>query len=112
MSERGSASGQTTRPPADGASASEHDPTAPSSATAMRESTAAVDVRAEASLEGLMEKINSHLRDHHTRTGEECQAVMSIVGGSLEGLMDKHFSLDADPARVSEMLLFHVMFSG
>lgn len=76
-------------------------------------STAAVvDVRAEATLEGLMDKINSHLIDHHTRTSEECQAVMSSVAASLESLMEKHFSVDADPARVSEMLLFHVMFSG
>lgn len=67
---------------------------------------------AEPNLEGLMENINNHLRDHHTRTSEECHAVMSSVEDSLESLMDRHFSVDADPARVSEMLLFHVMFSG
>lgn len=110
MMPKGGALGQTRRS-AGGASASEPDAIASSGTTAMRGSTA-VDAKAEAHLEGLMEKINSHLRDHHARTSEECQAVMSSVGGSLEGLMDKHFSVDADPARVSEMLLFHVMFSG
>lgn len=70
------------------------------------------DSRVEATLEGLMEKINSHLRDHHLRASEECQAVMGSVEASLEGLMDRHFSVDAEPARVSEMLLFHVMFAG
>ncbi|CAN0202225.1 unnamed protein product, partial [Ectocarpus sp. 12 AP-2014] len=53
-----------------------------------------------------------HLRDHHARTSDECQAVMRTVERSLEGLVDKHFSVDAEPSRVSEMLLFHVMFSG
>lgn len=66
----------------------------------------------EASLEGVMDKINRHLRDHHARTSDECQAVMGTVERSLEGLVDKHFSVDAEPSRVSEMLLFHVMFSG
>ncbi|CBJ31314.1 hypothetical protein Esi_0244_0008 [Ectocarpus siliculosus] len=70
------------------------------------------DSSEEASLEGVMEKINRHLRDHHARTSDECQAVMSTVERSLEGLVDKHFSVDAEPSRVSEMLLFHVMFSG
>lgn len=108
----GSASRRRIKPSAGGASASEPDPTAPSAATAKRESPpTAVDVR-EATLEGLMDKITIHLKNHHTRASEECQAVMSSVGASLESLMDKHFSVDADPARVSEMLLFHVMFSG
>lgn len=85
--------------------------TAPS-CTATTNESIAVEGGAEASLVTLMAKINSHLSDHPARTAEECQAVMSIVEASLEGLMDNHFSLDADPARVSEMLLFHVMFSG
>lgn len=38
--------------------------------------------------------------------------LMSNVEANLEGLMDRHFNPTADPARVSEMLLFHVMFSG
>lgn len=82
------------------------------SGTAAKDESNADDAGAEACLETLMGKINRHLSDHHARTAEECQAVMGSVEGSLEGLMDKHFSPDADPARVSEMLLFHVMFSG
>lgn len=57
-------------------------------------------------------KINAHLRDHHVRTSEDCKAVMGSVEANLESLMDQHFSPEADPTRVSEMLLFHVMFSG
>lgn len=60
----------------------------------------------------LTRAINVHLRDHQSRTSEECQAVMGSVEANLEGLMDRHFSPQADPARVSEMLLFHLMFSG
>lgn len=60
----------------------------------------------------LTSEINGHLRDHQARTSEECQAVMGSVEANLEMLMDRHFSVEADPARVSEMLLFHVMFSG
>ncbi|CAN0174208.1 unnamed protein product, partial [Ectocarpus fasciculatus] len=87
----------------------------PSNRAAMRNSDADAscsDSGEEASLEGVMDKINRHLRDHHARTSDECQAVMGIVERSLEGLVDKHFSVDAEPSRVSEMLLFHVMFSG
>lgn len=60
----------------------------------------------------LTSEINDHLRDHQSRTSEECQAVMGSVEANLEMLTDRHFSVEADPARVSEMLLFHVMFSG
>lgn len=60
----------------------------------------------------LTAKINAHLRDHQTRTSEDCKAVMGSVEANLEALMDQHFSPEADPTRVSEMLLFHVMFSG
>lgn len=102
---------QRRRPIAGEGSASAPVATAPSGTAATDDSIAA-GAGVEASLETLMGKINRHLSDHHARTTEECQAVMSSVEASLEGLMDKHFSLDADPARVSEMLLFHVMFSG
>lgn len=67
---------------------------------------------ATADLTTLTSEINAHLKDHHARTSQECEGVMGSVEASLEGLMDRHFSVDADPARVSEMLLFHVMFSG
>ena len=105
---------QRRRPLHGEGSASEPGATAPSGTAATGESTAAKAKAAgmEASLESLMGNINSHLSDHHAKTTEECQAVMSSVEASLEDLMDKHFSVDADPARVSEMLLFHVMFSG
>ena len=56
--------------------------------------------------------INSHLKNHHERSGEECQALMGSVAANLEDLMDIHFSTNAEPSRVSEMLLFHTMFSG
>lgn len=102
---------QRRRPRAEEDPISEPDGTVPSGEGATNESNPAV-IEAEASLETLMAKINLHLSDHHARTAEECQAVMSCVEASLEGLMDAHLSLDADPARVSEMLLFHVMFSG
>lgn len=108
MPERDS-SGQRRRPLAGEGSSDDPGPAAPSGTRATDESNAAAE---EASLETLMEKIHRHLNAHDARTAEECQAVMGSVEASLEGLMDKHFSLDADPARVSEMLLFHVMFSG
>lgn len=63
-------------------------------------------------LSTLTSQINAHLQDHPARTSEECRIVMSNVEANLEGLIDRHFSARADPARVSEMLLFHVMFSG
>lgn len=100
-------SGQRRRPLPGEGSVSDPGATAPSGTESNAD-----EVGAEASLETLMGKINRHLSDHHAKTAEECQAVMGSVEASLEGLMDKHFSLDAEPARVSEMLLFHVMFSG
>lgn len=72
----------------------------------------AVDRDSAVDLTTLTSEINGHLRDHQSRTSEECQAVMGSVEANLEMLMDRHFSVEADPARVSEMLLFHVMFSG
>lgn len=72
----------------------------------------AVDRDNAVDLTTLTSEINGHLRDHQSRTSEECQAVMGSVEANLEMLMDRHFSVEADPARVSEMLLFHVMFSG
>lgn len=87
----------------------------PSNKAAMHNSAAnasSSDSSEESSLQGVMEKINRHLRDHHARTSDECQAVMGTVERSLEGLVDMHFSVDSEPSRVSEMLLFHVMFSG
>lgn len=104
-------SGQRRRPLAGEGPASEPGATPPSGTGATDESDAA-EVGAEASLETLMGEINRHLSDHHARTTEECQAVMGSVEASLEGLMDRHFSSGAEPARVSEMLLFHVMFAG
>lgn len=68
--------------------------------------------RSSLDLTTLTAKINAHLREHHARTDEECREVMGSVEANMEALMDQHFSLEADPTRVSEMLLFHVMFSG
>lgn len=79
---------------------------------ASADASKAAATAASMDLTTLTTKINSHLRDHHARSTEECQAVMSSVEANLEGLMDRHFSVEAEPARVSEMLLFHVMFAG
>lgn len=67
---------------------------------------------AEVRLSNLTSRINEHLRHHHTKTSDECEAVMGAVGANMIELVDEHFSVDAEPTRVSEMLLFHVMFSG
>lgn len=77
-----------------------------------RSKAAGSKAAASMDLTTLTTKINSHLRDHPARSTEECQAVMGSVEANLEGLMDRHFSVEAEPARVSEMLLFHVMFAG
>lgn len=60
----------------------------------------------------LTTKINAHLKNHEARSADECQSLMGSVEANLEGLMDKHFSVNAEPSRVSEMLVFHMMFSG
>ena len=80
--------------------------------SASADASRAAATAASMDLTTLTTKINSHLRDHHARSTEECQAVMSSVEANLEGLMDRHFNVQAEPARVSEMLLFHVMFAG
>ncbi|CAM9483002.1 unnamed protein product, partial [Scytosiphon promiscuus] len=107
----GHGSSEQRRKPPDGYPARKSG-TTPSSLAGAMQASHVKSSTAEPNLEGLMEKINSHLRNHDAKTSEECHAVMSGVENSLESLMDKHFSADAEPARVSEMLLFHVMFSG
>ena len=100
----GSSPGAAAVPPPEHGSASAD--------TSKAAAASAAAAAASMDLTTLTAKINSHLRDHHARSSEECQAVMSSVEANLEGLMDRHFNVEAEPARVSEMLLFHVMFAG
>ncbi|CAM9657493.1 unnamed protein product, partial [Choristocarpus tenellus] len=68
--------------------------------------------RPPGNLARVVTNINNHLREHQSRSEEECRAVMGGVKEELKGLIEEHLRPDADPERVSEICLFLVMFVG